>query len=182
MQRTTAIPTVLFAAALALPLTALAEEKLSHLDVSGGASQGHWVMLVSKAMVPKARLGTAVGAVGKSDKFEAGFGMSVKASRPTVAPVSEADLKAVRENDKDPRTTTTIIDVSPEQYKTIKAIVEKWAAVEEHVDGPINVAMNFGGEIFKALGFKMPYRSGANAIQYWEDAAVLNRNLAKKDS
>ena len=177
---------VLTAAAFVFGTTgAFAAEKLVKLDASGGNAKDHWVMFVSKAMAPAAPAGTAAVAVGQGDKFEGAFGMSVVGGKPVASAVSEETVKSERASDKEPIASTMIIAVTAEQHDEVKALVEKWSAIEEHTDAPNNVTANFVVDVVDALGMKRAYRSGlqpVNPIQYFEDLAVLNRKLGKDNT
>ena len=174
-----------------IPMTLLAfsafgeEEVFRHLDVSDGNHEGHWIMFFSKAMAANAPMGTVGVAVGKGDSFEGAFGMIVKSSKPTLGAATEEEIKALRDDEKAPAATITLIDVSPEQYAAAKEAVDVYSAREEHVDRQTDVAMNFAFDVFKNLPLKRPYRSGlggANVIIYYSDIGLLNRKLAKTDS
>ena len=158
-------------------------EVFRHLDVSDGNHEGHWVMFFSKGSAPDSSMGTVGVAVGKGDSFEGAFGMVVKSSRPVLGAVTLEQINELRDDDQAPVTTITLIDLSPEQYAQAKETVDKYNAVEEHIDSPLNVAMNFAYDMFKNLPLKRPYRSGLGSttvLTYYEDIGQLNRKLAKQ--
>jgi hypothetical protein len=165
--------------------TGFAAENLVELDASGGKAKDHHVIFVSKAMAQDAPAGTAAVAAYAGDKFEGAFGMSVQAGKPVASAVSEDVIKSERASEKEPATSTMVIAVSDEQYSEVKALIEKWSAIEEHIDAPNNVTANFVVAVVDALGMKRAYRSGlqpVNPIQYFEDLAVINRKLGKENT
>ncbi len=161
---------------------ATAEEKISHLDISEGDSGGHWVMFFSKGMAPKAPMGTIGAAVGTGDAFEGAFGMFVQSSKPIAGAITESTISDIRDSDKEPPTTITIVDVTADQHASMKKAVEDYSAREKHEDTTVNVLLNFTYDILKVTPMKKPFRSGLgapNPVTYFEDIALLNRKLAK---
>lgn len=171
-------------AVLAAPAV-FAAEQVREIDASGGTSKGQWVIILSKGAAANAPVGTAAVVLGNGDTFEAAYGMSMVAGKPTVAAIGEDIIKSERESDKEPLANTAIVKVSAEQHEAVKQIIEKWAKIAEHVDPPNDVAVNFVQEIVDALGMKRAYRTGlgpVNPILYYADLGVVNRKLGQKDS
>lgn len=167
-------------------VSAIGEEAVvRHLDVSGGDHEGHWVVFFSKPAAKNSPMGTAGVAVGKGESFEGAFGMTIQNSKPTVGTLSHEAVKALSEDATGAASVITLIDVTPEQYATVKAVVEDYSAREEFVDGAVDVTMNFAFDVFKNLPLKQPYRSGlgaAHTMNYYSDVGFLNRKLAKEGS
>jgi hypothetical protein len=169
---------------LAAP-AAFAAEQLREVDASGGTSNGQWVLFISKGAAPNAPMGTAAVAVGKGDKFQAGYGLHMAAGKPTVAAVKEELIKSERESDKEPAATTLIVKVSKDQHAEVTKIIKEWTKIEEHIDPPNDVAVNFVQEIIDALGMKRAYRTGlapVNPVQYYADLSIVNRKLGQDKS
>lgn len=161
------------------------EAVVRHLDVSDGDHEGHWVMFFSKPSAKNSPMGTAGVAVGKGDSFEGAFGMTIQNSKPAVASLTEEAVNALKADEKGAASVITLIDVTPEQYTTVKAVVDDYRSREEHLESAANVAMNFAYDVFKNLPLKKPYRSGLGAsapMLYYSDLGSLNRKLAKEGS
>ena len=176
---------LLMAAIALLAPMAMAAEQAREIDASGGTSKGQWVAIVSKPAATNAPVGTAAVVLGKGDKFEAAYGMTMVAGKPTVATISEDTIKAERESDKEPLATTVIVKVSAEQHATIEKILKEWDAKPEHIDPPNDVAVNFAQEIVDALGMKRAYRTGlgpVNPILYYADLGLINRKMGQENS
>ena len=169
-----------------LGVSALGEEAvIRHLDVSSGDHEGHWVLFFSKPDAKNSPIGTAGVAVGNGESFEGAFGMTIQNSKPTVGTLSHEAVKSLREDETGAASVITLIDVTPEQYATAKAVVDDYSAQEEFVDGAVDVTMMFAFDVFKNLPLKKPYRSGlgaAHTMNYWSDLGLLNRKLAKEGS
>ncbi len=142
-------------------------------------------MFISKGMAPNAPMGTVAAAVGKDDKLETAFGMFVEAARPQVGEIEAETIKEARESDKEPAATTVIVKATPEQYKTVKGIIEDWNEREEFVNRPNDEVVNFAQEVLDAMGMDRPYRPGlapVNPVLYFSDIAIVNRKLGKDDT
>ncbi len=183
MQRACA---VLVAALVAVSPAVFAAEKLTEVDGSGGKSTGQWVMFLSKGQAANAPTGTCAVVLGNGENIEAAYGMNVQGGKPVVSVIPADVIKAERASDKAPDATTLIVKVSPEQHDAVKQIIDKWAAIKEHVDPVMDVAINFVQEPVDALGMKRAYRSGLGGlhpVNYYADLSVVNRKLGqKKDS
>lgn len=177
------LASIAFVAMIGLACSAVAgeNENIRHLDVSDGNSAG-WVMFFSKAMAAKAPMGVIGTAVGTGDKFEGAFGMTVQSSKPTAAAIPESTIEDIRGSDKEPPATITILDVTAEQYASIKKTITEFSAIEKHEDSAVNVLLNFTFDVLKVTPLKKPFRSGLgapNPVTYYEDIGLLNRKLAK---
>lgn len=170
---------------LAAVPAAFAAENLKELDASGGKSEGHWVIFVSKALAPNAPMGTVAAGVGKGDTLDAAFGMYIDAAKPQVGKVNADVIKEARESDKEPEATTVIAKITPEQYKAAKAIIDEWSKKDEFIDRPNDVVVNFAQLVIDAVGMDRPYRPGlapVNPVLYFSDIAIVNRKLGKDES
>lgn len=176
MQRRAVVLALIAAIAMAPVASA---ELLRNLNLSGGESEGHWVIVTAKALKEGAPMGEAIIGIGKGEDLEAAFGMVLKNYKPAVGAVTAEQLAEVRTSDKAPEAQTAIIKVNADQYAKIAEIVKRYSETEEFTDNPTNVAMNYATEVLRAIGgMKMPYRSGlgsSNAINYFNDIGVLNR-------
>lgn len=162
--------------AVALMATPLWAEELKNLDATGGASEGHWVMLVSQRDAEKSPTGAAIIAAGKDDEQKAGFGAIPTEGAAVLGEISKDAIAKVRESESTPTTLTTIVKVSPDQYTAIVAVLQKHAQEKSEFVTPEATVMNAADDIVKALEFKRPYRSRrTNPQDYFKDFATLNR-------
>ncbi len=160
-----------------------AAEKLTEADASGGTSTGQWVLFLSKGQAAGAPVGTCAVVLGNGDMIEAAYGMSIQAGKPVVSAIAADVIKAERASDTEPVATTLIVKVSGAQHDEVKKILDKWTAIETHVDPVMDVAVNFVQEAVDALGMKRAYRSGLgglNPVQYYADLSIKNRKLGQK--
>lgn len=182
------IATVL-AAVLVVPV-ALAEApkaKIYVMDASEGKSEGHLVGFAIRPARENAPIGLAVAATGHetSDDWGSGFGMILEGSRPAAKGVTADEIQEVVNAESGARPVLIYVEVTKQQQDEVKALIKKWSAVDDSVDGAGNVAMNFGQEVLDALGLKRPYRSGlggSNAVQWFGDIPAFNRTAIVEET
>ena len=163
-------------------------ETLREIDMRENATGDLYVMFCARPIQPKSPAGDAFIVVGEGnpsseESFAGIFGMHVKQGRQAVGKVPTERVAEVRSAGAPSETTTFIVHVDEDLYKQVAEIVETYSAQEKFPDNAQNVALNFGSEVVKTLGLKLPYRSGlggANAPLYYKDAGVLNRNRGKR--
>lgn len=158
-------------------------ETLREIDMRENATGDLYVMFCARPIQPKSSSGDAIIVVGEGnpsseESFTGIFGMYVNQGKQAVGKVPAARVTEVRGAGGPSETTTFIVHIDKELYQQVADIVETYSAQEKFPDNAQNVALNFGGEVVKTLGLKLPYRSGlggANAPLYYKDAGVLNR-------
>ena len=101
--------------------------KIVEMDAADGASEGHWVVFVSRLDREGARTGSAVVAEGNGKAPGSAFGLATVDSKQKAATVSKAQYKEIIEGEAGVQPTLIKVSVTAEQHKKVKDLIAKYA-------------------------------------------------------